>query len=276
MTSPEELPSVIKSISQKYITVFSPNAKEAAAFLGEEEPMEDTKIIETGLQFLIHFPDEPSASDNDTPEHRSKLNAKFYSKAVVLRCGVKGCLVLSKSEFPCSTRETKTVIPFCPPGASDAICSTPEPVEITFYSSWFPAYHNNRRSPDFKVEDPTGGGNTFLGGFAAGLVSPFLAYNFTANLNGSLASFSSLPSFSSFSSASSHHSGEGGRKKSNSEFKLNFGKAAVFGNIAAGLAIEQVGVPKLSQDIKTGDELWNGETIDSRIRKYLKRNNLWY
>ena len=108
--------------------------------------------------------------------------------AMVLRCGDLGCLVMQSSVM-----------------------------------NWYPAYHTNGD----KVVDPTGGGNTFLGGFAAGYV-----------LN-----------------------------------DKDCQQGAIFGNVAAGLAIEQIGFPKLSHD-ERGNELWNGSRVSDRVIEYCKVNNL--
>ncbi len=89
----------------------------------------------------------------------------------------------------------------------------------TGYKKWFPAYH----SDSSKVIDPTGGGNSFIGGFSAGLVLS----------NGDLET------------------------------------AAIYGNVAAGLAIEQIGTPKL--EYRDGEEIWNGISGDQRIHNYRER-----
>lgn len=80
---------------------------------------------------------------------------------------------------------------------------------------WLPAYHPSAE----KVIDPTGGGNTFLGGLAVTL-------------------------------ARGH--------------SLTY--AAMCGSIAASFAIEQVGMPTLSQG--PDGELWNGERVVDRIIEY--------
>lgn len=77
-----------------------------------------------------------------------------------------------------------------------------------------PAYHFNNPA---KVVDPTGGGNSFLGGFSLGYVL-------------------------------SHG---------------NLKVASVSGNIAAGCAIEQLGVPKFR------DNKWNGMSYAERLSHYI-------
>lgn len=81
---------------------------------------------------------------------------------------------------------------------------------------WYPAYH---QSSD-KVIDPTGGGNTFVGGFLYGYL----------------------------------------------EGKGDLDVAASYGNVAAGLAVEQVGVPQLTYE--GGKELWNGTEVEERLEVY--------
>lgn len=126
--------------------------------------------------------------------------------AIIIRCGAKGCAVFSR-------------VPF----AQSQAC----PTDLTVHFAWFPSYHNPKFS-DFKVEDPTGGGNSFIGGAAVGYIL-----------------------------------GKG-----------NVAQAAVFGNVAAGIAIEQVGTPILS--IENNQELWNNETTASRVSKYCARYNISY
>ncbi|KAG5356531.1 Protein MAK32 [Yarrowia sp. C11] len=81
---------------------------------------------------------------------------------------------------------------------------------------WYPAYHQSSE----KVVDPTGGGNTFVGGFLYGYIE------------------------------------SGG----------DLDTAASYGNVAAGLAVEQVGVPLLSYQGE--QELWNGTVIKERLQEY--------
>lgn len=147
------------------VDILTPNAKEAAMFFDMPEPVERDSIEQLARKYIDHL--KPGA-------------------ALVLRCGSKGCLLLS-----------------------------------TQIRQWYPAYHSPEYS-DFKVVDPTGGGNSFVGGLAAGLV-----------LSGG-----------------------------------DLEVAAIYGNIAASFAIEQIGMPKLVY----GDrELWNGQTVDSRIKAYCER-----
>ena len=85
-------------------------------------------------------------------------------------------------------------------------------------SAWLPAYHE----ASDKVTDPTGGGNTFLGGLAIALAR-----------------------------------GKGLRE------------AAIWGSIAASFAIEQVGMPVLTEH--PGGERWNGEKVQDRYDRFMRR-----
>lgn len=88
---------------------------------------------------------------------------------------------------------------------------------------WFPAYHNDR-NPRRSVVDPTGGGNTFIGGFTTGFVM------------------------------------------SKGDWKV----AALCGNIAAGIAIEQIGMPRFEEE---GDK-WNGKSFKERVIDYIRWNEI--
>jgi sugar/nucleoside kinase (ribokinase family) len=84
---------------------------------------------------------------------------------------------------------------------------------------WIPPYHTEAS----KVIDPTGGGNTFLGGLAVALA----------------------------------------RGKCVEE-------ACAWGSVAAGFAIEQIGVPELGKD-EEGRETWNCVHVDDRLREFKER-----
>lgn len=185
--SPEEFQQCIKTLA--YVDILSPNALEGAMFFGLPEPEDETGVIAIASRFIAVM-SKPSA-------------------AVIIRCGSKGCFVLSKQEFVGSK----------PSGVSGA----------GTHGAWFPAYHNPK-FPDFDVTDPTGGGNTFIGGAAAGYVL-------------------------------------GGK---------NLAQAAVYGNVAAGIAIEQVGMAKLTPQTSESTELWNGTSIQSRVQLYTERYGISY
>ncbi|KAK9249175.1 Ribokinase-like protein [Lipomyces tetrasporus] len=112
--------------------------------------------------------------------------------AIVIRAGSNGCLVLSK-------RRGKM---------------------------WLEAYHTP--FPE-RVIDPTGAGNTFVGGLCTGYVLS----------NGDII------------------------------------EAAIYGNVAAGLSVEQVGLAKLTLPGDEGKpELWNGSAVLDRVKEYKDRLGL--
>lgn len=144
--------------------------------------------------------DEPLSSSQieDLALRYSKLLENTKCRRMILRCGHLGCLAMETTS-----------------GSAPAL-------------KWFPAYHN-KQNDDFTFEDPTGGGNTFVGGLAVGLV----------------------------------------------QSKGDLSTACIFANVAAGFAIEQVGLPKLSKSY-SGKELWNGVSVQQRVRNYCNRNGLDY
>lgn len=254
-----------------HVDIFSPNAKEAADFFGLPEPESKQQIRKVALQFLVHMVhkriidvDGANTSKEQPVNGISKASSQLassgcsshsslaslekdrslssyqqvggcgqnglssspYPRAVVVRCGAKGCAVYSQTKFPTSVQQTETVIPVF----FDVTASSNEkkPTTLRFYEAWFPAYHGDPSDAGYKVEDPTGGGNTFLGGFAAGYLND-----------------------------------NRGRGKIG-----NLAKAAIYGNIAAGLAIEQVGFPQLERDT----ESWNGSSVEQRLDQYLAKH----
>ncbi|CAN9373545.1 unnamed protein product [Alternaria alternata] len=108
---------------------------------------------------------------------------------VVVRCGKDGCLIMRRG-----------------------------------LRKWMPAYHQSAE----KVADPTGGGNSFLGGLAVGLLR-----------GGSLCAPDNLE------------------------------EAAIWGTISASFAIEQIGMPVLSQS--RDGETWNGVGVQDRLSDFKQR-----
>ena len=84
---------------------------------------------------------------------------------------------------------------------------------------WLPAFYDSSSS---KVVDPTGAGNTFLGGFLAG-------WHCTHDVE----------------------------------------EASMWGNVAASLALEQIGLP--SRRTEGGQEFWNGASVLDRLQEYKAR-----
>ena len=111
------------------------------------------------------------------------------------------------------------------------------------------AYHIVTLSSPTKVIDPTGGGNAFLGA---------LAYGLEGVLSPPTTVYESLFSEEKDSNAS---------RLPSSFRKLLV--ASVYATVAASFAIEQVGVPVLSDN--NSASLWNGESFESRIFIYLRR-----
>ena len=175
----------------KVVDVISPNHHELAALFGQIDQL--NKSDQADMKLL--------------QGHCDRLMADGFPKqrgSVVVRRGEQGCCVLSRSR-----------------------------------RTYFPAYHlpnnsaaqNSLTVTEPKVVDPTGGGNTFLGGFCIGLLD--------------------------------------GRHKE----RVSYEQGALWGSVAASFAIEQVGMPKLSfrQD---GTELWNGESVEDRIKVMEERGSL--
>ncbi|KAK9451018.1 Ribokinase-like protein [Limtongia smithiae] len=126
------------------------------------------------------------------------LAQKFFAHmrddaAVVIRAGADGCVILSKATG----------------------------------MKWLEAYH--APWPE-RVIDPTGAGNSFVGGMCIGYT-----------LHG-----------------------------------RDIVEAALYGNLAAGLAIEQVGVakPTYPDGSSTVEELWNGTSVFGRMAEYKRRLGL--
>lgn len=156
---PELWPQVLESFP--VCACISPNAREAAMFVGQPEPMTKDQVEKVAEKF------------------------KDYHGILVIRCGADGCLLVHGGK-----------------------------------KQWFRAYHLSSE----KVVDPTGGGNSFLGGFAISLARD----------------------------------------------PKNVTRAIVWGTVAAGLAIEQIGLPKCDATAT----IWNGEDIQPRIEKYMRREDL--
>jgi hypothetical protein len=116
---------------------------------------------------------------------------------------------------------------------------------------WLPAYHQIQLGHVSSVVDPTGAGNAFLGALAEGLVSDGRKPLQTID--------SVLESCTSWSQIVQTW-GDNGR----------IPKALICANTAAGVVIEQVGVPILTQG-REGDEHWNGTAFTDRIHRYTER-----
>lgn len=108
-----------------------------------EDALEFVDVLSPNLKEAAAFYGEPEPeSEAEVAKLAARLIRPMLRKnaAVVLRAGRRGVFVM----------------PAHAPGFSRG--------------HWYPAYHDDPTRSDFKVEDPTGGGNAFLGGFGAGLV----------------------------------------------------------------------------------------------------------
>lgn len=158
--------------------------------------LKNLNILTPNAEEAARFFSEP---EPDSIEKHELLASKFIShltndsqfgtgSGIVLRCGALGCFVQTSRGL----------------------------------KQWFPAYHNSKNPQSFVI-DPTGGGNTFIGGFTTGFVM------------------------------------------SKGDWKI----AALCGNIAAGIAIEQIGMPSFEKE----DEKWNGKSLQERVADYIKWND---
>ncbi|ODV63946.1 Mak32p [Ascoidea rubescens DSM 1968] len=116
---PENLQKCLEALND--VDIFTPNAEEASRFFQIDEPSDCLKLEELAHKFLCFM---------------SKNNTYNTGSGVVLRCGSKGCYVVSTNN----------------------VCK------------WLPAYHDPILNKNPKVIDPTGGGNSFVGGFATGFI----------------------------------------------------------------------------------------------------------
>jgi sugar/nucleoside kinase (ribokinase family) len=158
-------------------------------------PEERSKIMTAASLVDVISPNnqELAAIFTETGQVEATYHEEEYSKAIlasgigkdghgsiIVRCGSQGCYAASRTK-----------------------------------SQWFQAYHKQGGA---KVKDPTGGGNTFLGGLAVALA----------------------------------------RGKSMEE-------ACIWASVAASFAIEQIGMPTLTQEPE--GELWNGEGAWKRVNQ---------
>ena len=172
----------------KVVDYISPNHRELGGFFGSPNTAHSSE-----------------ASEPATLKHQCNELLEYGFKkghgAVIVRRGEKGCYVAL-------------------PRRHLSIPAYHQPISET------PADERSRWRQ--RVIDPTGGGNTFLGGFCVGLLNA---------------------------------SADGADPLEN---------AALYGSVAASFAIEQVGMPQLSHS-DDGQELWNGETVENRLRKLRRR-----
>ncbi|KAI1177450.1 Ribokinase-like protein [Nemania sp. FL0916] len=236
------------------VDIMSPNHAELAGFMGDDGLDPETGEIST------------RAIERACEQLLGSMPLQSFS--IVVRAGEKGCY-LARNGGRKRTHKSKSKKKGKKPSAllhgglqpdtdmealfagllQDAEGSIArEEIEVDpGVERWIPAFHtdipvenangndavknttddkNGAKEPNIKknkVVDPTGGGNTFLGGLAAALAR-----------------------------------GKG------------LEEAAAWGSVAASLAIEQVGMPKLGQDAE-GRETWNGVRVDERFEEFKTR-----
>lgn len=168
------LPSELLNLTNvlPYIDILSPNHSELAAFMGDPNLGHDP---ETGLV-------DRAAVERVCEQLLGSMPLQSY--AIVVRCGALGCFIAKnggRSRRPSLTRQRRPANHarggltldmdmssifsslLSPSGEIEFERETP-PVDPGI-EKWLPAYWMDGE----KVVDPTGGGNTFLGGLAVGL-----------------------------------------------------------------------------------------------------------
>ena len=108
---------------------------------------------------------------------------------------------------------------------------------------------NDSNASSERVVDPTGGGNTFLGGFCKALV------------NHSVPTGQEIVSMIKGEKSSGEEEGN--------ERNERITAAIVMANVAASYAIEQAGMPELSEVGRK--DLWNSEAFEDRVAAYITR-----
>lgn len=151
-----------------------------------------------------------------SPNHEELCG--FYGEKEATKAGEVNCMTIEK----CSARWLESGVGQDGKGAivvraGAAGCFIRSSKDLR----WLPAYHRDAN----KVVDPTGGGNTFLGGLVVGIVR-------TA--------------------------------KDDKDGLTKLEEAAAWGSVAASFAIEQLGLPKLDRDAE-GAEKWNGCDVFARL-----------
>ncbi|KAI5285592.1 hypothetical protein KEM54_000451 [Ascosphaera aggregata] len=111
------------------------------------------------------------------------------------------------------------------------------------HCSRLPAYQYPR------VIDPTGGGNTFLGGFIQALVTPD-----RSPVSDAILQMKDAENWADIKDAW--------------DGRLEVPAAAACGTIAASFCIEQIGTPIPCRD--DGGETWNGQLFMDRLQKYIR------
>ena len=112
-----------------------------------------------------------------------------------------------------------------------------------------------------QVIDPTGGGNTYLGALAMAMAM---------SIAGSTASSISASSESNSNDILDTLLSTNTNNSTFSDEWRSVLRAAVYATIAASYAIEQCGTPLVATEAAI-DDVWNGESFQSRLERYLVR-----
>ncbi|ROT34824.1 Ribokinase-like protein [Sodiomyces alkalinus F11] len=224
LCTPEELLNCTNTLP--LVDVCSPNHAELAGFMGEDGLDPDTGDIST------------VAIERSCEQLLASMPLRSFS--LVIRAGDQGCYIArngGRKRQPgiCQTGSTHRSRTHPRGGLrpdtdmeallegllrdEDGIIAREEIEFDPGLERWIPAYHQDPA----RVVDPTGGGNSFLGGLSVALARGF-----------------------------------------------GIEEAAIWGSMAASLAIEQVGMPNLGKE-EDGSETWNGIVIRDRLDEFRAR-----
>ncbi|KAH7327862.1 Ribokinase-like protein [Stachybotrys elegans] len=223
LCTPDELLNCTNTLP--LIDVCSPNHSELAGFMGDDGLDPETGLIST------------AAIERACEQLLASMPLQSFS--LVVRAGDKGCYIAKnggrKRQGPSGAgpkrrkkdhrrgglqHDTDMEALFAGLLQDEDGLIAREEIEVDpGIEKWIPAYHCDPA----KVVDPTGGGNTFLGGLSVALAR-----------------------------------GQG------------IEEAAIWGAIAASFAIEQVGLPVLS-DQGGVNEKWNGQSVQDRLQEFQAR-----
>lgn len=116
---------------------------------------------------------------------------------------------------------------------------------------WLPAYHQPTSSEKSPVVDPTGAGNSFLGALAQGMLSMEREVGKVIETT-----LKDSPNWT--------------RAMDSWGPDKRVASALICATVAAGVVVEQIGVPRISRSHE-GRELWNGMEFTERVRLYTER-----
>lgn len=246
LCSPEELHRLQEAA--RNCTIISPNHEELKMFFPTEITSAETQ--EQLVKRLMGWDIQEYASQGQQSSYQSSL--PFSYPAVIIREGRNGSTAYF---YPHHVHHPSSEL-------------------LTVH---LPAYHTPSTSS--RVIDPTGGGNTYLGALALtlGLLSTKLPIDFP--LHNVLARYISTATDSQPTPNTTRrhplHKVLGSTPDQHSAVPIMH--AMVLALIAASFAIEQNGTPTLTVthgrngENHLDDEIWNGETVEQRVIKYLER-----